>query len=337
MARKSVIPFLPSRLAEHPLRCTVPGQSSHLERLHRRLHEEQECRCQEQEQDQKQQDSSPSPQQEVESGRPPSPAPQPEMPPVPPEGILATGGDPNRDGVDDDTGGSSSHGTELSKESEPEGWIARPITRDVARGCHFHDALDTLLQRAFDRHTWSIEYRCVVYKHRRGLYPDQLEAICLVRRPNDDLRGVEAISEHYSITKRDTAEAAMQDVARWALSHYCSLLSGVDDGLDLKYYPHRSTGSAGGVIVSPVGEGNPRLNSMVNLAVVLNTELDHALDELGKVRVEVAELRAECATCHYLDGGSPAHVGIQHPCRSPPRGRFDYGTLDYRTRIDLDP
>jgi hypothetical protein len=43
-ARKSVIPFLPSRLAERPLRRTVTGQSSHLERLHRRLHEEQERR-----------------------------------------------------------------------------------------------------------------------------------------------------------------------------------------------------------------------------------------------------------------------------------------------------
>jgi hypothetical protein len=43
-ARKSVIPFLPSRLAERLLRRTVSGQSSHLERLHRRLHEEQECR-----------------------------------------------------------------------------------------------------------------------------------------------------------------------------------------------------------------------------------------------------------------------------------------------------
>jgi hypothetical protein len=75
-ARKSVIPFLPSRLAERPLRRTVLGQSSHLERLHRRLHKEQECRRQEQEQ----QDSSPLPQQKVESERPPSPAPQPEMP-----------------------------------------------------------------------------------------------------------------------------------------------------------------------------------------------------------------------------------------------------------------
>jgi hypothetical protein len=35
IARKSVIPFLPSRLAERPLRHTVSGQSSHLERLHR--------------------------------------------------------------------------------------------------------------------------------------------------------------------------------------------------------------------------------------------------------------------------------------------------------------
>jgi hypothetical protein len=76
---------------------------------------------------------------------------------------------------------------------------------------------------------------------------------------------------------------------------------------------------------------------MVNLAAVLNTELDHALDELGKVRAEVAELRAECVAHHYLDGGSSAPLGIQHPYRSLPRGRFDYGTPDYRTRIDLDP
>ena len=129
----------------------------------------------------------------------------------------------------------------------------------------------------------------------------------------------------------------MQDAARRALSQYCSLFSRVADGLDLMYYPRRSTDSAGGVIASLVGEGNPRLNSMVNLANVLNIELDHALDELGKDRAEVAELYAECAACHYLDGGSPAPVGIQHPYRSPSRGRFDYGTPDCRTRIDLDP
>jgi hypothetical protein len=68
---KSVIPFLPSRLAERPLHRTVPGQSSHLERLHRHLHEEQERRRQGQEQ----QDSSPLPQHEVESRKQPSPAP----------------------------------------------------------------------------------------------------------------------------------------------------------------------------------------------------------------------------------------------------------------------
>jgi hypothetical protein len=126
----------------------------------------------------------------------------------------------------------------------------------------------------------------------------------------------------------------MQDAARRALSQYCSLFSRVADGLDLKYYPHRSTDSVGGVIVSPVGEGNPRLNIMINLAAVLNTELDHALDELGKVR---AELHAECAARHYLDGGSPAPVEIQHLYRSPPHGRFEYGTPDCRTQIDLDP
>jgi hypothetical protein len=58
----------------------------------------------------------------------------------------------------------------------------------------------------------------------------------------------------------------MQDAARRAFSLYCSLFSGVADGLDLKYNPHHSTGSTGGVIVSPVGEGNPRLSSMVNMS-----------------------------------------------------------------------
>jgi hypothetical protein len=158
------------------------------------------------------------------------------MPPAPPLGIPAAGGDPDGDGDDDDVGGSSSHDTERSEEPVPEGWIARPITRDAARGCHFHDALDTLLRRAFDQHTWSIEYHCVVYQHSHRLYPDQWEATCLVHRPDDDLRGAEAFSEHYSITKRDTVEAAMQDAARQALSQYCSLFSGVADGLDVKYY-----------------------------------------------------------------------------------------------------
>jgi hypothetical protein len=129
----------------------------------------------------------------------------------------------------------------------------------------------------------------------------------------------------------------MQDATRRALSQYFSLFCGVADGLDLKYYPCHLTGSAGGVIVSPVGEGNPRLNSMVNLVVMLNTELDHALDELGKVRAEVAEFRAERVAHYYRDGGSPAPIGIQHPYRSPPHGRFDYGTPDCRTQIDLEP
>jgi hypothetical protein len=114
----------------------------------------------------------------------------------------------------------------------------------------------------------------------------------------------------------------MQDVARRALSQYCSLFSGVADVLDLKYYPYRSTSSASGVIVSPVGEGNPRLNSMVNLAVVLNTELDHAFDELGKARTKIVELHAQRAARHYQDGGSPAPVGIQHLYRSLPRGHM---------------
>jgi hypothetical protein len=118
------------------------------------------------------------------------------MPPAPPQGIPAAGGDP--DGDAEDAGGSSSHGTELSEEPEREGWIARPITRDATRGCHFHDALDNLLRRAFNRHT----------------RPTHL----VHRVPLCSLRGAKAFLEHYSITEMDTTEAAMQDAARWALS-----------------------------------------------------------------------------------------------------------------------
>ena len=148
-ARKSAILFLPSRLAERPLRRPVTGQSSHLERLHHRLHEEQERRQQELEQ----QDSSFSLLQEIESVRSCSPVLPLEAPPAPPLSAPAAGvaarGDP------DDGGGysSSSHNTNLSADQELEGWVARPITRDAARGCHFHDALDTLLCQALDQRT----------------------------------------------------------------------------------------------------------------------------------------------------------------------------------------
>jgi hypothetical protein len=148
-ARKSVIPFLPSHVAERPLCHPVTSQSSHLERLHHRLHEEQQRRRQELEQ----QGSSSSLQQGVESVRSCSPVPPLEAPPAPPLGVSVTGlaarGDPD-DGGDDS---SSSHSTNLSEEQEPEGWVAQPITRDTAHGCHFHDALDTLLRQALDRRT----------------------------------------------------------------------------------------------------------------------------------------------------------------------------------------
>jgi hypothetical protein len=90
-----------------------------------------------------------------------------------------------------------------------------------------------------------------------------------VRCPEDSLQGAEVCSKHYSISERDSAEVAMQDVAWHALSHYCSVLGGVADGLDLRYYPRRPSGSTGGVVVSPIGEDNPWLSSTVNLANVL--------------------------------------------------------------------
>jgi hypothetical protein len=260
-----------------------------------------------------------------------------EAPPAPPLSALApgvaAGGDPDDGGGDS----SSSHDTDFSADQELEGWVARPITRDAARGCHFHDALDTLLRRALDRRTWSIEYRCVVFQHSRGVYPDRWEATCLVRRPENSLWGAEVCSEHYSISERDSAEAAMQDDALHVLLHYCSVLGGVADGLNLKYYPRCPSGSTGGVIVSPVGEDNPRLSSTVNLAAVLNTELDHALDELSRARAEIAQLRAERVERHHLDDGSPAPIGTQHPYRSPRRGHQSYGNPDCKTKINLEP
>jgi hypothetical protein len=329
-ARKSVIPFLPSRLAERPLRRPVTGQSSHLERLHHRLHEEQERRRQELEQ----QGSSFSLQQEIESVRSCSPVLPLEAPPAPPLSApaagVAAGGDPDDGGGDS----SSSYDTDFSANQEPEGWVARPITRDAARGCHFHDELDTLLRRALDRRTWSIEYRCVVFQHNHGVYPDRWEVTCLVRRPENSLWGAKVFSEHYSISERDSAEAAMQDVAWRALLHYCSVLGGVADGLNLKYYPCRPSGNTGGVIVSPIGEDNPRLSSTVNLAAMLNTELDHALDELNRAHAEIAQLRAELAERRHLDDGSPAPIGTQYPYRSPRRGHQSYGNPDCKTKIN---
>jgi hypothetical protein len=103
------------------------------------------------------------------------------------------------------------------------------------------------------------------------------------------------------------------------------------------YYPRRPSSSTGGVVVSPVAEDNTRLSSTVNLATVLNTELDHALDELSRAHAEIAQLRAECAERRHLEDGSPVPIGTQHPYRSPQRGYHAYGNPDCRTRINLEP
>jgi hypothetical protein len=49
---------------------------------------------------------------------------------------------------------------------------------------------------------------------------------------------------------------------------------------------------------------------MVNLVAVLNTKLDHALDELGKARAEIAELHAEHAEHRHQEDGSPLLSGF---------------------------
>jgi hypothetical protein len=91
------------------------------------------------------------------------------------------------------------------------------------------------------------------------------------------------------------------------------------------------------VVVSPVGEDNPRLSSTVNLAAMLNTELDHALHELSRARAEIVQLRAERAEHRHLEDGSPAPIGTQHPYHSPRHGHHAYGNPDRLTRINLEP
>jgi hypothetical protein len=90
------------------------------------------------------------------------------------------------------------------------------------------------------------------------------------------------------------------------------------------------------VIVRPVGESNPRLNNTVNLVAVLNTELDHSLNELSRAHAEIVELRAERVELCHQEYDCPAPASTQHLYRSPPRGSHAYGTPDYRTKIDLD-
>jgi hypothetical protein len=91
------------------------------------------------------------------------------------------------------------------------------------------------------------------------------------------------------------------------------------------------------VVVSTVGEDNPRLSSTINLAAVLNTELDHALDELSRARAEIAQLWAEREEHRHLEDGSPAPVETQHPYGSPQRGHHAYGNPECRTKINLEP
>jgi hypothetical protein len=47
------------------------------------------------------------------------------------------------------------------------------------------------------------------------------------------------------------------------------------------------------------------MSSIVNLVVVQNTELGHALDELSRARAEIAQLRAERAESRHLEDDSP--------------------------------
>jgi hypothetical protein len=57
-----------------------------------------------------------------------------------------------------------------------------------------------------------------------------------VCRPEDDLQGEEVVSEHYSISERESIEAAMKDTTQRALSHYRALFGELADDLNIRYY-----------------------------------------------------------------------------------------------------
>lgn len=92
---------------------------------------------------------------------------------------------------------------------------------------------------------------------------------------------------------------AMLDAARHALSHYCSLFGELADDLNIRYYTHHHSGSVESVIVSPIGEGKPRLSAEANPIAVLTTELDHSLDKLSRARKELMKLCVELVECQY--------------------------------------
>jgi hypothetical protein len=122
---------------------------------------------------------------------------------------------------------------EPSEEQELEGWVAQPITCDTARGCSFDDALETLLRRAFDQHSWLIEYRCIVYRHSHGLCwtNGRVPAWCAIRMM---ISGVQRPTQ--SIILSLSAILLRQPCRMLHGVHFRSTvcyLVGVADGLDL--------------------------------------------------------------------------------------------------------
>lgn len=98
-----------------------------------------------------------------------------------------------------------------------------------------------------------------------------------------------------------------------------------------------SHGSTESVVVLLIGENNPRLSSTFNLVTVLNTEMNHSLDELSRARAKIVELRDKRAERCYQEDGYPTPVGTQHLYHSPPCGHHPYGPPACKTKIALDP
>jgi hypothetical protein len=73
---------------------------------------------------------------------------------------------------------------------------------------------------------------------------------------------------------------------------------------------------------------------MVNLVVMLNTEMDHALDEFGKAWKEIVELHADRAERRHQEDGSPCWDSTLLPFAAPWSSCLWHP--NYRTKIDLE-
>jgi hypothetical protein len=72
---------------------------------------------------------------------------------------------------------------------------------------------------------------------------------------------MEVLVDLHLIFDRECVGSSTQDATQRALSFYRYEFGNVGDGIHIKYYPRRLSGSMTSFIVSPMGEDNLRLDA----------------------------------------------------------------------------